>query len=45
MNVSKEKNFDAQNSNLGLFKRVVEGLRSKPAYLLVFAISAIFFLE
>jgi len=44
VSVSKENNFDAQNSNIGLYKRIVEGLKEKPAYLLVFAISALFVL-
>src|SRR5215471_19239120 len=44
MTGSERKKVNAQDSKIGLYKRIVEGLKGEPAYLLVFAVSALFVL-
>src|SRR5215467_4486468 len=44
MTGSEKKKVNAQDSKIGLFKRIVEGLEGQPAYLLVFAVAALFVL-
>ena len=44
MTVSEGQKDNAQDSNVGLYKRIAKGLERQPAYLLVFAVSALFVL-
>lgn len=44
MALSERKKVNAQASKIGLYTRIVEGLEGQPAYLLVFAVSALFVL-